>query len=165
MKLAPSTKNAPYNKSLQLTNNTPLRSVWCQLSSNVRVQNMDITKNMKWILISVLLFALGHYTIRTAANNLSLANPSFTEYMSWLNALALFLYFICGAVSSYISKKQPVITGTVTGLLSAITAIIVFNVAATDASGKAITLVTGIVLGALGGFVVKKLSKGGAHAL
>jgi MFS-type transporter involved in bile tolerance (Atg22 family) len=126
---------------------------------------MDIPKNIKWILIAVLLFAVGHYLIKSAANNLSLSNPSFTEYMSWLNALALALYFICGVVASYLNKKQFLFTGTVTGFLSAITAMFIFNVAVNDVSGKVITLVTGIILGAIGGAVAKLLTRRWVHAL
>ncbi len=53
----------------------------------------------------------------------------------------------------------------VTGLLSAITALFLFNVAVNDVIGKAITVATGIILGALGGVLAKILSKRSAHAL
>ncbi len=126
---------------------------------------MDITNNIKWILISVVLFAIGHYAIQSTANNLSFSDPLFTEYASWLNILALALYFVCGAISSYLSKQKYVITGAVTGLLSASAAIFMFNVSAYDISGMFITLITGILLGAAGGVVAKHLSRRRAHAL
>jgi hypothetical protein len=126
---------------------------------------MDIPRNIKWILLAVALFAVGHYSLRSALNSFSLANPSYTQYMSWVNAAALALYFVCSLVSSYLNRKQFIFTGTVTGTLSAITAIVVFNVAVNDSIGMAITLVTGIVLGALGGFAAKLLTRRRAHAL
>jgi hypothetical protein len=126
---------------------------------------MDIPRNIKWIFLAVVLFAVGHYSLRSALHSLGLANPSYTQYMSWVNASALALYFVCSLLSSYLNRKQFIFTGTVTGFLSAITAIVVFNVAVNDSIGMGITLVTGIVLGALGGVAAKVLTGRCAHEL
>jgi len=103
------------------------------------------------ILVAVILFILLHYLLTIASNYLANNSEQFISIFQWLNLAAYFLYILCGFISGMLSKQHLIIVGLITGLASALLVVLIFGVAGGDAFGVFSTLITGTVLGGIGG--------------
>jgi len=71
--------------------------------------------------------------------------------MPWINATVYFLYVIAGFAAGMVAKRRMIANGFIAGVLAAVTAILVFGVTRGDAFGITVTVITGSVLGGIGG--------------
>ena len=114
---------------------------------------MDTFNRAKGIIIALLLFSILHYSIFYYANTATWTQENHLTLLKWVNYSAISIYFLCGLVASIFYKKNHILIGSITGLLSAIIAITFFGVAYKDINGMLITAATGVTLGAIGGLV------------
>ena len=114
---------------------------------------MDTLNRVKGIIIALFLFSILHYSIFYYGNTVTWTQENHLSLLKWINYSAISIYFLCGLVASIFYKKNYVLIGSITGLLSAIIAISFFGVAFKDINGMLITAVTGVTLGAIGGLV------------
>ena len=112
---------------------------------------MNIFNNSKGIIIAVFLFAILHYSISYFANSIIWTQENHMTLLKWINISATSIYFVCGLVASMFYKKNHILIGSITGLFSALTAIIFFKVSFNEVSGMFVTIAIGIILGTLGG--------------
>ena len=120
---------------------------------------------MEWIVIAVIMFSVLHYMIIYISSNLSISVDYYQEAISWLNIAALSLYFLCGMFASIFQRKRFIAIGLVVGFVSALNAVLLFNVANGDVNGIFITVITGLILGSLGGTFSMLINRWRTNAL
>lgn len=91
-----------------------------------------------------------HYSLTLTGNYFANNSEEFMAWLPWLNLTAYFLYFLSGLVASLLSIKHFILVGFIAGLMSAIAAVLIFGVGI-DQFGTFVTLVSGFILGGLGG--------------
>ncbi len=125
---------------------------------------MQSLNKIQAIILAVILFMVLHYLLTISSNLIANNSNAFISLLPWLNITAYFLYIISGFTSSTIIKKQFISTGSITGLLSALSVIVIFGVG-NDLFGIITTLVSGLILGCIGGGLSYYLNRGAVNAL
>jgi len=111
---------------------------------------MKTLNNTQAVLISAALFICLFFLLTLGSNYLANNSQNFVVYLHWLNFVAYVLYILGGFVAGILLKQNKIIVGLVAGLISAVSAILMFGVAH-EAFGIFATLVSGLVLGGIGG--------------
>lgn len=114
---------------------------------------MRIYNKVKGVTIALLVFILIHYSITYIANSVANTQENYLTFLPWLNFAVFFVYFLCGLLASIFYENNFVLIGLVTGLLSALVAITLFNVAVNDMSGMLMTITIGMLLSGFGGVI------------
>ena len=111
---------------------------------------MRLLNRVQVISIAVILFICLHYLLTLISNYLANNLSDFPVYLPWLNLTAYLLYLLIGFVASVLSKEQFIFVGLIAGLISALSAVLLFSVGG-SIYGVFVTLVSGLVLGGIGG--------------
>jgi hypothetical protein len=111
---------------------------------------MAIPNEFRAYVISVVVFAILLFAHTVVSNNVINSATDVDTFVPWINATTYFLYMIAGLVSSLIAKRRVMFNGAIAGILSAIVAIVIFDVAG-DPFGTMAAIVNGGVLGGIGG--------------
>ncbi len=113
---------------------------------------MELIKKIITIVFSVIVFMVLHYSLTLGSNYLAVNSNDFLSWQYWLIFLAYALYFISGVIASILSKEKFVIVGMLAGLVSAISAVVVFGIGG-EMTGVMLTLLWGSVFGGIGGLL------------
>ena len=97
------------------------------------------------------MFAVLFFVVTTAANSIVNTAANIETLLPWINATVYFLYVIAGFAAGLVAKRRMIANGLTAGVLAAVTAILVFGVTRGDSIGVATTIITGGVLGGIGG--------------
>jgi len=106
---------------------------------------------LRAFVISVALFAALFFIITTVSNSVVRTAADVKTLVPWINATVYFLYAIAGFVAGLVAKRRMLANGLIAGVLAAVIAIFVFDVARGDAFGITATVVNGGILGGIGG--------------
>lgn len=101
--------------------------------------------------VSVALFAVLFFVVTTASKNIVNTTSDVETLLPWINAVVYLLYVIAGFVAGMVAKRRLIANGLIAGVLASVTAILVFGVTQGDAFGNAASVITGGVLGGIGG--------------
>ena len=111
---------------------------------------MESFNKIQAVSLAVILFVVLHYSLTLTGNYFANNSEEFMVWLPWLNLTAYFLYLLSGLVASLLSRKHSIFVGLVAGLMSALAAVLIFSVGS-ELFGVFVTLVSGFVLGGLGG--------------
>ena len=91
-----------------------------------------------------------HYSLTLGSNYLANNSVNFQSLIPWLNLTAYALYVLCGFIAGILSNAKYIVVGSVAGIISAATAVVIFGVGG-EAFGMFTTLISGLILGSVGG--------------
>jgi len=116
------------------------------------------------VAFAVIAFLGLFYSLTFGSNYLTNNSDNFLAWQPWLILAAYALYLLSGTIAGALSKERFVISGVLAGLVSAISAVSLFGVGG-GMVGVVLTVVWGVVLGGLGGWLSALLKRRAANAL
>jgi hypothetical protein len=125
---------------------------------------MRTPNKLQAILIAVSLFLCLHYLLTLGGNYLANNSNNFPILLPWLNLMAYLLYFLSGIIAGLLTKQNFIFVGLVTGVISALSAVLIFGVGG-DTFGVFATISAGLVLGGIGGGLLFLYKRKLANAL
>jgi hypothetical protein len=109
---------------------------------------------MKGYLLAVVTFSVLHWLLTFFSNALVGSTDNWKTTLMWLNLLAYSLYLVAGLTAAAVARRKPMLHGSVAGVLAATAAILIFGVSYGELYGKIFMLLSGAVIGGLGGAIL-----------
>ena len=89
---------------------------------------MKSLNKIQAISFAVILFMALHYLLTLGTNYLANNSENILVWLPWLNLTAYFLYLLSGVIAGVFSKQHFIIVGLFGGLVSALSAVLIFGV-------------------------------------